>query len=160
MIRGPRVASADGAGARSGSRDDAGPAGLGVVLPRGRPAAPAPAIDPRSTGSRPESAAGDDRHARALRALGDVLDPEWPVSIVDLGLVRGVEIEGGVARVRLTLTSTACPCADWIQDDVRRRLLAEPGIDAVEVELTWERWSRADMTDTARRTLAGWGVVP
>ena len=97
--------------------------------------------------------------ARAWRALGDVLDPEWPVSVVDLGLVRGIEVDGKVARVRLTLTSTACPCAEWIQEDVRRRLAEEPGIEEVRVELTWERWTRADMSARARATLARWGVA-
>ena len=49
-----------------------------------------------------------------MHALRDVLDPEWPVSIVDLGLVRSIDVEDGVAHVRLAPTSTACPCLDWI----------------------------------------------
>jgi metal-sulfur cluster biosynthetic enzyme len=102
----------------------------------------------------------DDLVARAWTALRDVRDPEWPVSVVDLGLVRRIEIAAGEARVRLTPTSTACPCLPWITDDVRRRLLAEPGIDAVQVDVVWERWSPADMSDTAREAFRRWGTSP
>ena len=98
--------------------------------------------------------------ARAWQALREVRDPEWPVSIVDLGLVRGIDVVGGEARVRLTPTSTACPCLPWITDDVRRRLLAEPGIAAVHVDVVWERWSPADMTDSAREAFRRWGTTP
>ena len=102
----------------------------------------------------------DDLVGRAWAALRDVRDPEWPVSVVDLGLVRGIEIAAGEARVRLTPTSTACPCLSWITDDVRRRLLAEPGIDAVKVDVVWERWSPADMSDAAREAFRRWGTSP
>jgi metal-sulfur cluster biosynthetic enzyme len=98
--------------------------------------------------------------ARAWTALRDVRDPEWPVSVVDLGLVRGIDVADGVARVRLTPTSTACPCLDWITADVRRRLLAEPGIARVEVEVVWERWSPADMSEAARAAFRRWGTSP
>ena len=98
--------------------------------------------------------------ARAWAALREVRDPEWPVSVVDLGLVRGVDVAGGEAYVRLTPTSTACPCLDWITGDVRRRLLAEPGIETVRVEVVWERWSPSDMSASAREAFRRWGVSP
>ena len=60
---------------------------------------------------------------RVEEALRDVLDPEYPISIVDLGLVRGVAVEGGTAHVRITYTSLGCPCTELIQDDIRERLL-------------------------------------
>ena len=97
---------------------------------------------------------------RAWTALRDVRDPEWPVSVVDLGLVRAVDVVGGVARVRLTPTSTACPCLDWITADVRQRLLLEPGIERVEVEVVWARWSPSDMSDAARAAFRRWGTSP
>lgn len=94
------------------------------------------------------------------QALRDVLDPEWPVSIVDLGLVRSVDVDDGVAHVRLAPTSTACPCLDWIRGDVRRRLLQEPGIRDVRVEVVWEQWSPARMSEPAREAFRRWGTAP
>jgi metal-sulfur cluster biosynthetic enzyme len=93
-------------------------------------------------------------------ALRDVLDPEWPVSIVDLGLVRAVDVDDGVASVRLAPTSTACPCLDWIRADVRKRVLAEPGIRDVRVEIVWDDWSPDRMSDRARETFRRWGTAP
>ena len=42
-------------------------------------------------------------------ALREVLDPEYPISLVDLGLIRGVEVEGGRAEIKLTYTCMGCP---------------------------------------------------
>ena len=42
--------------------------------------------------------------------LHEVLDPEIPVSLVDLGLIYGVEVMGRSVHLRLTFTATACPC--------------------------------------------------
>lgn len=102
----------------------------------------------------------DDLVTRAWAALREVRDPEWPVSVVDLGLVRGLDVAGGAVRVRLTPTSTACPCLPWITDDVRRRLLAEPGIEQVHVDVVWEPWSPADMSASAREAFRRWGTTP
>ncbi|MEP7199880.1 MAG: metal-sulfur cluster assembly factor, partial [Chloroflexota bacterium] len=70
--------------------------------------------------------------AQILTALRDVADPEFPTSIVDLGLICGVEIDGGKVKVRVTFTAMGCPAMDWIQDDIKARLLQEPGITSVE----------------------------
>ena len=52
-------------------------------------------------------------------ALREVLDPEYPISLVDLGLIRGIEVEGRKAEIKLTYTCMGCPAMDMIQDDVR-----------------------------------------
>ena len=54
-----------------------------------------------------------------------MLDPELPISLVDLGLIYGVEIIDGEVRVSLTFTATACPCMEFINEDVRDRLEQE-----------------------------------
>lgn len=94
-----------------------------------------------------------------LAALREVLDPEYPISVVDLGLIRGVEVEGTTARVRLTYTSMGCPCMEMIHDDVRMRLLRLDGVERVEIRTVWEPWSRRDITDEGWRRLHGVGVV-
>jgi len=92
-------------------------------------------------------------------ALREVLDPEYPVSIVDLGLIRGVEVSGSTVRVRMTYTSMGCPCMDMIQDDVRERLRALPGVERVEIEVVWEPWTREHISAEGLKQLHGVGVV-
>lgn len=100
------------------------------------------------------------RTAEEVRdALGEVLDPEYPISLVDLGLIRGIEVEGKKARIKLTYTCLGCPATDMIQDDIRERLLAMEGIDEVEIEVVWDLWSRKDITPLGRKKLREVGVV-
>jgi metal-sulfur cluster biosynthetic enzyme len=98
--------------------------------------------------------------AEAVRgALRDVLDPEYPVSIVDLGLIRGVEVSGSTVLVRMTYTSMGCPCMEMIQDDIRERLRVLPGVDRVEIDVVWEPWTRAHISEDGWKHLRGVGVV-
>jgi metal-sulfur cluster biosynthetic enzyme len=92
-------------------------------------------------------------------ALREVLDPEYPVSLVDLGLIRGIEVDGSKASIKLTYTCMGCPAMDMIQDDVRERLLEMDGIDEVEIEVVWPTWSREDITPLGRKQLKDVGVV-
>ena len=96
---------------------------------------------------------------RAREALREVLDPEYPVSIVDLGLIRGIHVEGSTLRVRMTYTSMGCPCVEMIQDDIRERLLRLPGVERVEIEVVWEPWTREHISAEGRQRLRGVGVV-
>jgi metal-sulfur cluster biosynthetic enzyme len=95
----------------------------------------------------------------AREALREVFDPEYPISLVDLGLIRGVEVEGSKAKIKLTYTCMGCPAMDMIQDDVRDRLLEMDGIDEVAIEVVWETWSRKDITPFGRKQLKDVGVV-
>ena len=91
--------------------------------------------------------------------LREVLDPEIPISLVDLGLIYGVDFEDGVARIRLTYTATACPCMAFIQEDIRDRLLQEPWVRTVELEEVWSPpWNREMISDEGRRLLKTMGV--
>lgn len=92
-------------------------------------------------------------------ALREVLDPEYPISLVDLGLIRGIEVTGNRADIKLTYTCMGCPAMDMIQDDVRERLLLMDGIDDVEIEVVWPTWSRKDITPLGRKQLKQVGVV-
>ena len=92
-------------------------------------------------------------------ALREVLDPEYPISLVDLGLIRGIEVEGEIVRIKLTYTCMGCPAMDMIQDDVRERLLEMDGIEEVEIEVVWPTWSRKDITPLGRKQLRQVGVV-
>ena len=54
--------------------------------------------------------------AEILEALRDVVDPELGVNIVDLGLVRGIQLDDGDVGITMTMTSPACPLRDSLQD--------------------------------------------
>ncbi len=95
----------------------------------------------------------------ARDALRDVLDPEYPVSLVDLGLIRGVEVDGRKVHIKLTYTCMGCPAMDMIQDDIEERLLEMDGVDEVDIEVVWETWSRKDITALGKKQLKDVGVV-
>jgi metal-sulfur cluster biosynthetic enzyme len=92
-------------------------------------------------------------------ALKEVLDPEYPISLVDLGLIRGIEVDGSTARIKLTYTCMGCPATDMIQDDIRDRLLQMEGIEGVEIEEVWDSWSRKDISKKGLIQLQKVGVV-
>jgi len=92
-------------------------------------------------------------------ALREVFDPEYPISLVDLGLIRGIEVEGSKASIKLTYTCMGCPAMDMIQDDVRERMLEMDGIDEVDIEVVWPTWSKKDITPLGRKQLKDVGVV-
>jgi len=96
---------------------------------------------------------------RVWAALRDVQDPEMPVNLVDLGLIYGVETLEGHVRVRLTFTAMGCPSTEMIMDDIRERLLREPGVASVDLDVVWDPpWSAARLSGTGREALLAWGL--
>jgi len=96
--------------------------------------------------------------AEIRQALAETLDPEYPVGLVDLGLVRGVELDGGTARVEIAYCSLGCPCIALIEADIEERLLRLEGIERVEVREVFEPWSRRDVSAKGLRILREAGV--
>ena len=97
---------------------------------------------------------------QVVNALSEIEDPEFPTSIVDLGLICGIEIDGASVLVRVTFTAMGCPAMDWIQDDIRSRLLQEAGITNVETVVTWDPvWSKKRISEKGRDDLLTVGVV-
>jgi metal-sulfur cluster biosynthetic enzyme len=92
-------------------------------------------------------------------ALKDVLDPELPISIVDMGLVYDVRVQGRTAELDITFTATACPCVDFILSDIRTRLLREPSIDDVRINIVWDPpWTNERLSPEGRELLRAYGV--
>jgi metal-sulfur cluster biosynthetic enzyme len=100
--------------------------------------------------------------ARLWLALREVEDPEIPVSVVGMGLIVSLayrEAERAV-DIELTFTAMGCPAMDFIQDDIRERLLREPGVDEVRIEIVWDPvWTRACIPEEALATMRGLGIV-
>ena len=89
-------------------------------------------------------------------AFKTVYDPEFGVSIEDLGLIYDIRIEAGVVFVTMTLTSMYCPAGDVIVNGVRAAAEAVSGVARAEVELVWDPlWTPDRLTPEARRLL-GW----
>ena len=106
------------------------------------------------------TAAAESLEVRVWAALREIDDPEMPINLVDLGLVYGVKVGEGRASVRLTFTAMGCPATDMIMGDIRSRLLREPGIDEVVIEVVWDPpWSSSRLSDDGRQTLQAWGLA-
>ena len=88
-------------------------------------------------------------------ALRQVLDPEIGVNIVDLGLVYRIEVDGASVRIALTMTSPACPLADYLKDLVTSAIRDRvPNVADVDIVVEWEPpWDPDMMSDEARRQL-------
>jgi ring-1,2-phenylacetyl-CoA epoxidase subunit PaaD len=96
---------------------------------------------------------------RVWEALAEIPDPEIPaVSLVDLGVVRTVAVEGDRVRVEFTPTFLGCPAVEVMRGQMAetiRELGAEP-----EVEIASEGWSSDRITPEGRRKLLESGFAP
>jgi ring-1,2-phenylacetyl-CoA epoxidase subunit PaaD len=97
---------------------------------------------------------------RVWAALAEIPDPEIPiVSLVDLGVIRDVEVEAGRVHVGFTPTFLGCPALDVMRDqmaDSIRRLGAEPDVEV----LVEETWTTDRITPAGRRKLQEAGFAP
>jgi metal-sulfur cluster biosynthetic enzyme len=135
--------------------------------PAPRPAGARPQEAP--TGEGPQEAptgeglrATEAVQARIWEALRHVEDPELPVSVLGLGLIVSVAYQpaGRRAQLQITFTAMGCPAMDFIQEDIRDALLADPEIDEVAIEVVWDPvWSRQRIRSEARETMRRLGVL-
>lgn len=97
-----------------------------------------------------------DALAEQIReALRLVIDPELGYNIADLGLIYFVGVEeGGVAHIVMTTTTKGCPATNYLKEGSRDAAWGVPGIEFVDVALTYEPpWTPEMMTDEAKRYL-------
>jgi metal-sulfur cluster biosynthetic enzyme len=87
--------------------------------------------------------ANDPIAARVRDALRLVIDPELGYNIVDLGLVYDVAVaDDGTAHVTMTTTTRGCPATHYLQAGAADAAGAVAGVEAADVELTWDPpWS-------------------
>jgi metal-sulfur cluster biosynthetic enzyme len=98
--------------------------------------------------------------ARLWKALKEVEDPEIPISVVGMGLIVSLAFADGVVDIELTFTAMGCPAMEFIQDDIRERLLREPEVDEVRIEIVWDPvWTRARIREESRQTMRKLGIV-
>lgn len=101
----------------------------------------------------------DQQTGPLWNALREVMDPEIPISLVDLGLIYDVRSDEGTVEVDLTFTATACPCMAFIRFDIEDRLRQEAGVSAVRVNEVWDPpWTKSRITLEGRQKLKEMGV--
>ncbi len=90
-----------------------------------------------------------------LNALGTVNDPEIPgLSIVDLGLVYGVDVEGGKVNVKMTVTAPGCPMAHFMAQMAKQAAEKIEGVEEANVDVVFEPpWNPDMMSDKAKKQL-------
>jgi len=104
--------------------------------------------------------AGTPTDALIWEALRTVTDPEYPLSIVDLGMVYGVHVSDEQVRVSMTFTSIGCPAIEMLMDDVRTAVSAVSAVTAVTVDVVWDPpWTKDCISERGRRVLAMYGVA-
>ena len=93
--------------------------------------------------------------------LGEVADPEIPViSVVDLGIVRDVAIEGDACVVTITPTYSGCPAMQVIADAVKEALAAHGLEDVRIVSRLAPAWTTDWMSEAGKAALKGYGIAP
>ena len=91
---------------------------------------------------------------QVITAIKKVQDPELPINIYDLGLIRKIDIEDGKVHVDMTLTTPNCPVADLMPSQVFDEVSKVEGVVSVRVELVWEpSWTVADLTARGKAAL-------
>ena len=100
--------------------------------------------------------------ARLWRALREVEDPEIPISVVGMGLIVSVAYrpETRTADLKITYTAMGCPAMEFIEEDIREACLADPEVDAVDIEVVWDPvWTKSRIRAEARDTMRQLGIV-
>jgi metal-sulfur cluster biosynthetic enzyme len=92
-----------------------------------------------------------------MEALKQCMDPEVPLSVVDLGLIYGVDInEKNDVNIRMTMTTRGCPLHDTLVKDVKRYLGKVDDIGNINVEIVWDPpWTPERMSPEAKEKIYG-----
>jgi metal-sulfur cluster biosynthetic enzyme len=94
-----------------------------------------------------------------IEVLKPIQDPEIRIGVVDLGLIYDVAIDDdGVVKVKMTLTTPACPYGEMLISMVHREVENLDGVTKVEVILVWDPpWDPKEMcSDYAKDMLGIW----
>lgn len=93
--------------------------------------------------------------------LEEVKDPEIPVlSLVDLGIIRNIDVDGSRVSVVITPTFVGCPALETIKSDIQEKL-KEHGMTEVTVSVSFERpWKSDDISEKGKQALKAFGLAP
>jgi FeS assembly SUF system protein len=90
-----------------------------------------------------------------VEALSTIFDPEIPVNIYELGLIYDIIVDAdSTVGIRMTLTAPACPAAQFLPLEVKKRITEIPGVTDAKVDIVWDPpWDRDRMSDAAKLQL-------
>jgi FeS assembly SUF system protein len=90
-----------------------------------------------------------------IAAIQTVYDPEIPINIWEVGLIYEVSVDdAGKAHIVMTLTSPHCPVAESLPAEVREKVESVDGVNAAEVEITWDPpWDPEMLSEAAKLEL-------
>ena len=90
-------------------------------------------------------------------SLKNCMDPEVPLSIIDMGLIYGIDIsENNDVNIKMTMTTKGCPLHDTMVDDVKRYTKKISGVNNVQVDIVWDPpWTMDKMSDEAKAKMKG-----
>jgi len=93
-------------------------------------------------------------------SLKQCMDPEIPLSIVDLGLIYGIDVsENNDVNIKMTMTTKGCPLHETMVDDVKRYTRKVIGVNNVNVDIVWDPpWSMDRMSPEAKSMMKNMGV--
>ena len=88
------------------------------------------------------------------------MDPEVPLSIVDMGLIYGIDVtENNDVNIKMTMTTKGCPLHETMVDDVKRYAKKVSGVNNVDVEIVWDPpWTMDKMSDDAKAMMKTMGT--
>jgi len=92
-------------------------------------------------------------------SLKQCMDPEVPLSIVDMGLIYGINVnENNDVNIKMTMTTQGCPLHETMVDDVKRYTKKVSGVNNVNVEIVWDPpWTMNKMSDDAKAMMKKMG---
>ena len=92
-------------------------------------------------------------------SLKKCMDPEVPLSIVDMGLIYGIDVtENNDVNIKMTMTTKGCPLHETMVDDVKRYAKRVSGVNNVDVEIVWDPpWTMDKMSDEAKAMMKTMG---
>ena len=92
-------------------------------------------------------------------SLKQCMDPEVPLSIVDMGLIYGIDVnENNDVNIKMTMTTQGCPLHETMVDDVKRYTKKISGVNNVNVEIVWDPpWTMDKMSDEAKTMMKKMG---
>jgi len=92
-------------------------------------------------------------------SLKQCMDPEVPLSIVDMGLIYGIDVnENNDVNIKMTMTTQGCPLHETLVQDVTRYTKKVPGVKNVKVDVVWDPpWSMEKMTEEGKKLLKNMG---
>jgi metal-sulfur cluster biosynthetic enzyme len=87
-------------------------------------------------------------------ALSNVIDPELGLDFVELGLVYGIEVDGGDVHIEFTLTSPGCPIGPQVSDQMKEFVGELDGVEQVHPHMTFNPpWTPDRMSEDAKFAL-------